>query len=97
MWVHSSRGSGVVLNGPSYESSLVLRRPKNVDYNAAVSGEMDLPQGDSYTLEVEVTHYCPCYQCNGNSLAMSASGKPLAVGMVAMSSQYPFGTKPVCL
>ncbi len=93
MWVHSSSGSGVVLNSPSYESSLVLRRPKNVDYNAAVSGGMDLPQGDSYTLEVEVTHYCPCYQCNGNSLAMSASGKPLAVGMVAMSSQYPFGTK----
>lgn len=93
MWVHSSSGSGVVLNSPSYESSLVLRRPKNVDYNAAVSGGMDLPQGNSYTLEVEVTHYCPCYQCNGNSLAMSASGKPLAVGMVAMSSQYPFGTK----
>lgn len=40
-------------------------------------------------------HYCPCAECNGNSLAMSASGKPLAVGMVAASSYYPFGTKVV--
>ena len=93
MWVHSSGGSGVILNSPSYEASLVLRRPKNVDYNAAVSGGMQLPQGESYTLEVEVTHYCPCYQCNGNNLAMTASGKSVAVGMVAMSTQYPFGTK----
>lgn len=93
MWVHSSSGSGVVLNSPSYESSLVLRRPKNVDYNAAVSGGMQLPQGNSYTLEVEVTHYCPCYRCNGNNLSMTASGKPLTVGVVAMSTQYPFGTK----
>lgn len=93
MWVHSSGGSGVILNSPSYDASLVLRRPKNVDYNAAVSGGIQLPQGESYTLEVEVTHYCPCYRCNGNNLAMTASGKPLAVGMVAMSKQYPFGTK----
>lgn len=28
MWVHSSSGSGVILNTPSYESSLALRRPK---------------------------------------------------------------------
>lgn len=95
MWVHSSSGNGVILNSPSYESSLVLRRPKNVNYNAAVSGGMQLPSGDSYTLEVEVTHYCPCYQCNGNSLAMTASGKPLTVGVVAMSTYYPFGTKIV--
>ena len=93
MWVHSSGGSGVVLNSPSYESSLVLRRPKNVDYDASVSGGMQIPQGESYTLEVEVTHYCPCYRCNGNNLAKAASGKPLAVGMVAMSTHYPFGTK----
>ncbi len=32
MWVHSSSGSGVILNTPSYDSSLVLRRPKNVAY-----------------------------------------------------------------
>lgn len=97
MWVHSSSGSGVILNSPSYESSLVLRRPKNVDYNAPVAGGstgiIGPSSGTPYTMEVEVTHYCPCQQCNGNSLAMSASGKPLAVGMVAMSTKYPFGTR----
>ena len=99
MWVHSSSGSGgVALNSPSYEAQLVLRRPKNVDFNAPVdlnwgTGMTGTPTGESYTVEVEVTHYCPCYQCNGNSLVMSASGKPLAVGMVAMSTYYPFGTK----
>ena len=97
MWVHSSSGSGVILNSPSYESSLVLRRPKDVDYNAPVAGGstgiIEPSSGTPYTMEVEVTHYCPCQQCNGNSLAMSASGKPLAVGMVAMSTKYPFGTR----
>ena len=97
MWVHSSSGSGVILNSPSYESSLVLRRPKNVDYNAPVAGGstgiIGPSSGTPYTMEVEVTHYCPCQQCNGNSLAMSASGTPLAVGMVAMSTKYPFGTR----
>lgn len=82
MWVHSSSGSGVILNSPSYESSLVLRRPKNVDYNAPVAGGstgiIGPSSGTPYTMEVEVTHYCPCQQCNGNSLASSASGKPLA-------------------
>lgn len=97
MWVHSSSGSGVILNSPSYESSLVLRRPKDVDYNAPVAGGstgiIGPSSGTPYTMEVEVTHYCPCQQCNGNSLAMSASGKSLAVGMVAMSTKYPFGTR----
>lgn len=37
MWVHSSGGSGVILNTPSYNSSLVLRRVKNVDFNAPVA------------------------------------------------------------
>ena len=32
MWVHSTGGVGVVLNTPSYESSLHLRRIKDVDY-----------------------------------------------------------------
>lgn len=32
MWVHSSSGSGVILNTPSYEAGLSLRRPKNVDF-----------------------------------------------------------------
>ena len=33
MWVHSTSGSGVVLNTPSYDSSLVIRRLKNVAYD----------------------------------------------------------------
>lgn len=95
MWVHSSSSSGVALNSPSYERSLVLRRPKNVDYNAVVATNpsVTLPSGSGYTMEIEVTHYCPCYECNGNSLAMTASGKPLTVGVIAASTQYPFGTK----
>ena len=36
MWVHSSGGSGVILNTPSYDSSLVLRRVKNVNLDTAV-------------------------------------------------------------
>lgn len=32
MWVHSSGGEGVILNTPSYEASLSLRRPKNVNF-----------------------------------------------------------------
>lgn len=68
MWVHSSSGSGVVLNSPSYESSLVLRRPAGVDYNAPVSGSgltgNTVPStGTPYVMEIEVTHYCPCAQC----------------------------------
>ena len=95
MWVHSSSSSGVALNSPNYEGSLVLRRPKNVDYNAVVAPNpsIQMPTGNGYTMEIEVTHYCPCYQCNGNSLAKTASGKPLAVGMIAASKEYPFGTK----
>lgn len=38
MWVHSSGGEGVILNTPSYEASLSLRRPKEVDFGDAVSG-----------------------------------------------------------
>lgn len=37
MWVHSSGGSGVILNTPSYESALVLRRVKNINFDTAVS------------------------------------------------------------
>ena len=36
MWVHCSSGSGVILNTPSYDSSIVLRRLTNVDYDAPV-------------------------------------------------------------
>ena len=32
MWVHSSGGEGVILNTPSYEASLSLRRPKNINF-----------------------------------------------------------------
>ena len=35
-WVHSSGGSGVILNVPSYDSSLVLRRVKNVNLDTAI-------------------------------------------------------------
>lgn len=93
MWVHSSGGEGVILNTPSYEATLNLRRPSGVDFDAPVSG------GSSYgtpisTLEVDVTHYCACTLCCGeNAAGITASGKRVARGMVAMSSHYPFGTQ----
>ncbi len=92
MWVHSSGGSGVILNTPSYEGSLSYRRLSIVDYDAPVSSGS--AYGDPlYTLEVDVTHYCACTKCCGpNAQGITASGKQVATGMVAMSSYYPFGT-----
>ncbi len=55
MWVHSSGGEGVILNSPSYEATLELRRPQNVDFDAPVPDNI---QGTPIsTLEVDVTHY----------------------------------------
>ena len=91
MWVHSSSGyGGVGLNSPSYEGS--YRRLSIVDYDAPVAIPV---QGEPlYSLEVDVTHYCACEKCCGsNADGISASGKPVARGMVAMSSYYPFGTQ----
>ena len=96
MWVHCSSGSGVILNTPSYDSSIVLRRLTNVDYDAPVpeTGTGGITGEPMYTLEVDVTHYCACSLCCGeNAAGITASGKPVAEGMVAMSSYYPFGTK----
>lgn len=97
MWVHSSSGSGVVLNSPSYESRLVLRRPSNVDYNAKVNsthGGTPVSGEPLYSLTVDVTHYCACKKCCGSTAhGVTASGKQVATGMVAMSSYYPFGTQ----
>lgn len=96
MWVHCSSGSGVILNTPSYDSSIVLRRLTNVDYDAPVpeTGTGGITGEPMYTLEVDVTHYCACSLCCGeNAAGITASGKPVAEGMVAMSSYYPFDTK----
>ena len=88
MWVHCSSGTGVVLNSPDYVTQ--YRRPNNVNYDELVSSGSEA----IYTLEVEVTHYCACEKCCGsNANGTTASGKKIAVGMVAMSSHYPFGTK----
>ena len=92
MWVHSSGGSGVILNTPSYEGSLSYRRLSIVDYDAPVSNSSTYGE-PLYTLEVDVTHYCACTKCCGpNAQGITASGKQVTTGMVAMSSYYPFGT-----
>lgn len=92
MWVHSSGGEGVILNSPSYEASLELRRPKGVDFDAPVSGNVS--GTPISTIEVDVTHYCACAKCCGsNADGITASGKRASRGMVAMSSHYPFGTQ----
>ena len=91
-WVHSEGGIGVHLNTPSYEGRLSLRRPKDVDFDQEVGSSA---YGEPlYALEVNVTHYCACTKCCGpNAKGITASGKNVAVGMVAMSSYYPFGTQ----
>ena len=91
-WVHSESGTGVRINTPSYEGKLVLRRPKNIDFNQSVGSSA---YGEPlYSLQVDVTHYCACSICCGsNSDGYTASGKRVAEGMVAMSSHYPFGTQ----
>lgn len=92
MWVHSLSGEGVVLNSPGYESSLSLRRPKDVDFDAPAPD--NIYGTPVLTLEVEVTHYCACAKCCGsNASGITASGKVVSRGMVAMSSHYPFGTQ----
>lgn len=92
MWVHSSGGTGVILNTPSYEGNLSYRRLSIVDYDAPVSNSSAYGE-PLYTLTVDVTHYCACAKCCGsNADGITASGKQVAPGMVAMSSTYPFGT-----
>ena len=74
------------MNTPSYEASLNLRRPKNVDFEAPVSSSSAYGE-PLYTLQVDVTHYCACAKCCGsNADGITASGKQAAPGMVAMSS-----------
>lgn len=95
-WVHSESGTGVHLNTPRYESQLVLKRPNGVDFDQPVSGDVGGgAYGEPlYSLEVDVTHYCACKKCCGpNAQGITASGKKVAAGMVAMSSYYPFGTQ----
>ena len=91
-WVHSESGTGVHVSTPRYDSELVLRRPNNVDFSQDVGSSA---YGDPlYSLTVDVTHYCACTRCCGpNAQGITASGKRVAVGMVAMSSHYPFGTQ----
>ena len=93
MWVHSSGGEGVILNTPSYEAGLSLRRVDGVDFDAPAPGGGSEGTPIS-TLEVDVTHYCACTLCCGeNAAGITASGKRVSQGMVAMSSHYPFGTQ----
>ena len=92
-WVHcSSSKGGVVLNTPSYVK--YYRRPNGIDYSSPVGGGSSGDLGEPlYTLKVNVTHYCACSKCCGkNADGITASGKRVAPGMVAMSGHYPFGT-----
>ena len=95
LWVHSSSAEGgVVLNSPSYVK--YYRRPSGIDFSAVTgSGAAELGE-PLYTLKVNVTHYCACAKCCGDSAdGYTASGKRVEEGMVAMSSYYPFGTQLV--
>ena len=91
-WVHcSSSKGGVVLNTPSYVK--YYRRPNGIDYSSPAGGGTGDLGTPLYTLKINVTHYCACSKCCGkNADGITASGKRVAPGMVAMSSHYPFGT-----
>lgn len=91
-WVHCESGAGVHVSTPRYDAELVLRRPNNVDFSQDVG--TDAYGEPLYSLTVDVTHYCACTRCCGpNAQGITASGKRVAEGMVAMSSHYPFGTQ----
>ena len=95
-WVHcSSSAGGVVLNTVNYVK--YFRRPNGVDYDMPVATGGIAGLGEPlYTMRVHITHYCACAKCCGkNADGITASGKPVAEGMVAMSSHYPFGTQLV--
>ena len=81
----------MVVNSPGYIK--YYRRVNNIDSESnTVSGGS---YGEAlYTIKVDVTHYCACTKCCGSgATGTTASGKQVAVGMVAMSSHYPFGTQ----
>lgn len=87
----SSSAGGVVLNTPSYVK--YYRRPNGIDYSAPAGSSVDGLGTPLYTRKVNVTHDCACSKCCGdNADGITASGKRVAPGMVAMSSYYPFGT-----
>ena len=97
LWVHCASKSGVVLNSPGYVK--YYRRMNGYDLennNVVVGGGSNIGgQGEPIeVLQVEVTHYCSCSKCNGQWTGQpAASGAPLSVGIVAMSSQWAFGTQ----
>ncbi|PWM07044.1 MAG: hypothetical protein DBY06_01070 [Clostridiales bacterium] len=80
-----------MLNTPSYVK--YYRRPNGIDYSAPAGSSVDGLGTPLYTRKVNVTHDCACSKCCGdNADGITASGKRVAPGMVAMSSYYPFGT-----
>ena len=46
---------------------------------------------DYYVKTYKITHFCGCEKCNPGNAGMTASGKSLKVGMIAMRG-VPFGT-----
>lgn len=92
MWVHSSGGTGVILNSPTYE--ITYRRVNDIDLEGSFFPGQGAPGEALYSLAVDVTHYCACSKCCGQwADGYTASGKYAARGMIAMSSHYPFGTQ----
>ena len=92
LWLHCASGAGgVVLNSPNYVK--YYRRVNGIDLETAIPLNTNISREVVQTLRVNVTHYCPCAVCNGQwTGGPSASGKTLQLGMVAMSSYWPFGT-----
>lgn len=91
MWVHSSGGEGVILNTPSYEAGLNLRRVDGVDFDAPVPGIGGNEGVPISTLEVDVTHYCACTLCCGeNAAGITASGKRVSQGRLIQISTLPW-------
>jgi len=97
LWVHCASSTGVVLNSPNYVK--YYRRMTGYDLendDVVIGGGTNVPGSLGEPLEVlqvNVTHYCACSKCCGQwDDGITASGKTAAPGMVAMSSQWPFGT-----
>ena len=91
LWVNCAGGTGVIIDSPDYVR--YFRRLKGYDLEAALTSSPSLGE-PLYTIQADVTHYCSCTLCCGpNANGITASGKQISPGMVAMSSYYPFGTQ----
>lgn len=76
-------------NTPEKVSDLI--RKYNDTYKTPVTNDSNLPSIESYM--GNISHYCAGWCCNGQWAGQTASGVEPYIGMCALPSKYPLGTK----